>query len=324
MNRTLASCVKIVTDGDGSSIPHCAAVSLLRRELQEVAGVVEVAWMQAVLHNFPKTPAAGLFRGGDIAQAGQAANKVVELAAVAGRKALVYHGNHQCRALGTEEALDSSVRGPLELYRACTDGEAVAEEDVSYGMADLVGRVLDNLVEAREGRETDNDNRRYAELIEATDQGHAQAREKALEVALEIRGKATRSKDDCAAGGNASWTGRSQGVNEEEAGAAKRAAEAAHAAAPEGEKAKTAQALGAATNRLELAKTAKKRRSTGGKIARGRPPSMGKRSQSARVCGKAGRRRRPPRERRCASGLRTAPAGRGRPPSMGKRSQSVR
>lgn len=200
MNRTLASCVKIVTDGDGSSIPHCAAVSLLRPELQQVAVVVEVAWMQAVLRTCPKAPAVGLFRGGDIATAGRARNKVQDLAAVGGRTAFVYHGNHQCRALGTEEALDGSVRGPLELHRACTNGSPVTEEDVAYGMADLVGAVLDQQVEAQ-GEVTDNDDRRYAELIEATGQGHAQAREKALEVALEISEKVSRTKEDCAAGG---------------------------------------------------------------------------------------------------------------------------
>lgn len=117
-----------------------------------------------------------------------------------GRKAWVYHGNHQCRALGVEEALDSSVRGPLELHRACTDGEAVSEEAISYGMADLVGDVIYSLVDAQ-GRVTDNDERRYAELIDAIDQGPAQAREKACELGREIRGKATRTKGDCAAGG---------------------------------------------------------------------------------------------------------------------------
>ena len=200
VNRTLASCVKIVTDRDDSAIPHCAAVRLLRPELKDVAVIVEGAWMQAVLRTFPKAPAAGLFRGGDIATAGRARNKVQDLAAVEGRTAFVYHGHHQCRALGTKEALESSVRGPLELHRACTNGSPVTEEDVAYGMADLVGAVLDQQVEAQGGA-TDNDNRRYAELIEATGQGHVHAREKALEVALEISGKVSRTKGDCAAGG---------------------------------------------------------------------------------------------------------------------------
>ncbi|CAB1113971.1 unnamed protein product [Ectocarpus sp. CCAP 1310/34] len=168
MNRTLASCVKIVTDRDGSSIPHCPPVGLLRRELQHTA------------------------KGGDHAETGRAKNTAQELVEVGGRRAWVYYGNHQCRALGAEEALESSVRGALELHRACTDGESVEEEDVSNGMADLVGRVLDYHFEAQGGRETENDRRRYAELIEATAQGHAQVREKAVKVAVEIRGKATK------------------------------------------------------------------------------------------------------------------------------------
>lgn len=41
MNRTVNSCVKVVTDNDGTSIPHCAAISSLRPELQRTAVVVE-------------------------------------------------------------------------------------------------------------------------------------------------------------------------------------------------------------------------------------------------------------------------------------------
>ncbi|CAB1096072.1 unnamed protein product [Ectocarpus sp. CCAP 1310/34] len=111
--------------------------------------------------------------------------------------------------------------------------------------------------------------RRCDELEEAHDQGLLEIREVAGRVGREVRGQHVRTRDDCAAGSNASWTGRSQGVNEEEAEAAKREAKAVHAPAPEEEKAKTAQAFGAATNRVEMAKTAKKCRGTGGKIAAG-------------------------------------------------------
>lgn len=62
-NRTLFSCLTIVTDGDGSAIPHCTEVRQLRGELREGAEVVEAAWMQAVLHNFPNTPAVGTLQG---------------------------------------------------------------------------------------------------------------------------------------------------------------------------------------------------------------------------------------------------------------------
>ncbi|CAM9152496.1 unnamed protein product [Pylaiella littoralis] len=100
MNRTLTSCIKIVTDSDGSAIPHCAAVKLVRPELRETAEIVEVAWMQAVLHNFPKSPVVGVFRGGDIAEAGRAANTVQQLAAVGDRNACVCHGNHSAAHSG--------------------------------------------------------------------------------------------------------------------------------------------------------------------------------------------------------------------------------
>ncbi|CAN0288213.1 unnamed protein product, partial [Ectocarpus sp. 4 AP-2014] len=74
--------------------------------------------------------------------------------------------------------------------------------------------------------------------------------------------KGTRKRK--AAGGNASWTGRSKGLNEEEAKAALVEAEKARAAAPEEEAEKAGQVVADATKRVQLAKTAKKRRSDGG------------------------------------------------------------
>ncbi|CAM9506545.1 unnamed protein product, partial [Scytosiphon promiscuus] len=62
-------------------------------------------------------------------------------------------------------------------------GPPITNKDVAYDAVDLVGAVLDLQVKAQGGA-TDNDERRYAELIEATVQGHAQARAKALEVAV--------------------------------------------------------------------------------------------------------------------------------------------
>ncbi|CAB1099654.1 unnamed protein product [Ectocarpus sp. CCAP 1310/34] len=160
------------------------------------------------------------------------------------------------------------VRARSFLHRACTNGGTVTDTRVGEMMLDFLGEEIE-IHAAANGGPTVNGIRRCDELEEARDQGLLQIREVAGRVGREVRGKHVRTRDDCAAGGNASWTGRSKGVNEEEPEAAKREAEAAHARAQEEEKAKTAQALRAATNRVEMAKTVKKRRGTGGKIAAG-------------------------------------------------------
>lgn len=102
-NRLGASCVKVEADRDESSasaIPHCAALSQLRPELRQVAEVVEHFFARSFLHHFTATPGVGVFRGGDIAQAGCGRDTVRELASVGGRKAFVYWGHHQSRAIG--------------------------------------------------------------------------------------------------------------------------------------------------------------------------------------------------------------------------------
>ncbi|CAB1119106.1 unnamed protein product [Ectocarpus sp. CCAP 1310/34] len=175
---------------------------------------------------------------------------------------------HQSKALRDAKALESAARGDLELHRACTNGGTVTDTRVVEMMLDFLGEAIEFHASAN-GGPTVNGIRRCDELEKARDQGLLQIRGVAGRVGREVRGKHVRARDDRAAGGNASWTGRSKGVNEEEAEAAKREAEAAHAPAPEEEKAQTAQAFGAATNRVEMARTAKKRRGTSGKIAAG-------------------------------------------------------
>ena len=199
MNRTVNSCVKVVTDRDGTSIPHCSPVSWLKPELQRTAVIVERTWAQSYLHHFPKCPGVGVFRGGDIAEAKSGRNMVTEFTSVEGRKAHVFWGNHQSLALGNADALESSARGDLELYRECKGGEGVTDEAVGDRMLDIVGGVID--IHAGLKGATDDDYRRCDELHEVRSQGLARAREVAQNIGAEIAGKVSRSTDDCAAGG---------------------------------------------------------------------------------------------------------------------------
>ncbi|CAN0203038.1 unnamed protein product, partial [Ectocarpus sp. 4 AP-2014] len=140
-NRLGASCVKVEADRTGSSasaIPHCAALSQLRPELRKVAGVVERSFARSFLRHFTATPGVGVFRGGDITQAGCGRDTVRELASVGGRKAFVYWGRHQSRTIGDPDALESAARGDLELYKACTNGEAVTDAHVGEMMLDIL------------------------------------------------------------------------------------------------------------------------------------------------------------------------------------------
>lgn len=93
-NRILNECVKIVTDRDGTSIPHCAPVSSLLPQLQEIAKVVKRAWAQYYLHFFPKFLGLVVFRGGGIGDAGIGKNILKILISIKGRYAYASCGNH--------------------------------------------------------------------------------------------------------------------------------------------------------------------------------------------------------------------------------------
>lgn len=72
----------------------------------------------------------------------------------------------------------------------------------------------------------------------------------------------------CKIAGNNSWIGQTRGVSEPEAAAALTEAEAAHARAPK-EKVETRKRVGDAATRVDLVRTATKRRTDGGKIVPG-------------------------------------------------------
>ena len=203
-NRLGASCVKVVTDrpeSSASAIPHCAALSQLRPELRQVAGVVERSVARSFLHHFTATPGVGVFRGGDIAQAGSGRDTVRELASVGGRKAFVYWGRHQSKTIGDPAALESAARGDLELHRECTNGEAVTDDRVGEMMVDILMEAIEIHAESNDGEPTDNDIRRSLELEEARYQGLSHILEVTGRIGQELRGKHVRTKADCSAGG---------------------------------------------------------------------------------------------------------------------------
>lgn len=144
---------------------------------------------------------SGVFRGGDIAQAGCGRDTVRELASVGGRKAFVYWGRHQSKAIGDPAALESAARGDLELYRACTNGEEVTDAHVGGMMVDILMEAVEIQAEANGGEPTDNDIRRSDELEEARDQGLSHILEVTGRIGQELRGKHARTKADCSAGG---------------------------------------------------------------------------------------------------------------------------
>ncbi|CAN0442705.1 unnamed protein product, partial [Ectocarpus sp. 8 AP-2014] len=120
-------------------------------------------------------------------------------ASVGGRKAFVYWGRHQSRTIGDPDALESAARGDLELYKACTNGEAVTDAHVGEMMLDILMEAIEIHAGAN-GGPTDNDIRRSDELEEARDQGLPRIREDAGRVGKELRGKHVRTREDCRAG----------------------------------------------------------------------------------------------------------------------------
>eukprot|EP00752_Nemacystus_decipiens_P017426 g15620.t2 len=126
---------------------------------------------------------------------------VRELASVGGRKAFVYWGRHQSKTIGDPAALESAARGDLELYRECTNGEAVIDAHVGGMMVDILMEAIEIHAEANGGEPTDNDIRRSDELEEARDQGLSHILEVTGRIGQELRGKHVRTKADCSAGG---------------------------------------------------------------------------------------------------------------------------
>ncbi|CAB1112568.1 unnamed protein product [Ectocarpus sp. CCAP 1310/34] len=139
---------------------------------------------------------------------------VQELASVGRRKAFRLLGPPtRARLSATPKSLESAARGDLELHRACTNGGTVTDTRVGEIMLDFLGDAIEIYAAANGGPKVKGI-RRCEELDEARDRGLLQIRKVAGRAGREVRGKHVRTRNDCAAGGNASWTGRSKGVNE--------------------------------------------------------------------------------------------------------------